>query len=80
VPLTPEETFICKLPPVRINLSEALQIATDQKWSSAGQSQGNTLAWMRFSANFSLCMFITAMRVTGIMIEQQYTIACEGDQ
>jgi len=74
VPLTPEETFICKLPPVRINLSEALQIA------SAGQSQGNTLAWMRFSANFSLCMFITAMRVTGIMIEQQYTIACEGDQ
>jgi len=74
VPLTPEETFICKLPPVRINLSEALQIA------SAGQSQGNTLAWMRFSANFSLCMFITAMRVTGIMIEQQYTIAYEGDQ
>jgi hypothetical protein len=52
--LTPEKTFICKLPPVRINLSEALQIATDQKWSSTGQPQGNMLAWMRFSANFSL--------------------------
>jgi hypothetical protein len=35
-------------------------------------------AWMRFSVNFSFCIFISA--ITGIMIGQQYTIACEGGQ